>query len=288
MRSYFSLVTFSHTVFALPFAIIGFTLAVLQDEFTFSWQTLVLVLGCMLFARNAAMAFNRLVDAPIDAANARTAIREIPSGVINKTQARIFVIVNCLLFIACTAGLNLLCLALSPVALLVILGYSYTKRFTWLCHIILGIGLALAPIGAYLAVTGEFALLPCLFGVVVLLWVAGFDIIYALQDEQFDKGQGLQSIPTRFGSVSSLRLSRAIHFFCLVVLSVVSVILSQDYPNALIFIYLSLAAFAVALVYQHSIVRPNDLSNINRAFFTTNGLASIVYASILVCGISLS
>ena len=287
MRSYLSLVTFSHTVFALPFAIIGFTLAVVQPEYEFSWRTFGLVIGCMLFARNAAMAFNRLIDAPIDAENARTAVREIPSGIINSKQAAVFVVINCLLFIACTAALNKLCFFLSPVALFVILGYSYTKRFTWLCHIILGIGLALAPIGAYLAVTGTFALLPCLFGVVVLLWVAGFDIIYALQDEHFDKGLGLQSIPTKFGAGKSLRLSKLIHFTCIAVLSMVSIELASIYPNALIFIYLSLIVFAAALVYQHSIVKPEDLSNINRAFFTTNGLASVFYACILVPAISM-
>src|ERR1041385_3967632 len=178
---------FSHTVFALPFAIIGFCLAIYSGKAIFSWEKLFLVIGCMVFARSAAMAFNRYIDREFDAKNQRTAVREIPSGIITPGSALFFVIASSLLFITATFFINPICFYLSPVALLVVLGYSYTKRFTPLCHLILGIGLSLAPIGAYLAATGHFALQPLLFSFAVLFWVSGFDIIYALQDETFDR-----------------------------------------------------------------------------------------------------
>ncbi len=285
MRSYLSLVTFSHTIFALPFALLGYTLALLQPEHSFRWNDLLLILGCMVFARNAAMGFNRLVDAPIDAANARTAVREIPAGVLSTRRAAIFVVANALLFIGCAGLLNSLCLLLSPVALAVVLGYSYTKRFTWLCHLILGLGLALAPIGAYLAVTGSFAVLPVLYGVVVLLWVAGFDIIYALQDEGFDRSHDLHSVPTRFGASRALLLSRSLHTACAGVLILVSYRLAQSCPEALWFIVIGAGCFVFALAYQQSLVAVGRLSRVNRAFFTTNGVASVIYASIVGAGL---
>ncbi|MEO1437101.1 MAG: UbiA-like polyprenyltransferase, partial [Bacteroidota bacterium] len=189
MQKYLSLIKFSHTIFALPFALIGFFIAYAETGSGFSWMIFLLVLGCMVFARSAAMAFNRYLDRDIDAQNPRTAGREIPSGQLKASNVLLFVLINSLLFVVCTFFINPLCFYLSPIALLVILGYSYTKRFTWLCHFVLGLGLALAPIGAYLAVTGEFDWLPLLYSVVVLSWVSGFDIIYALQDEGFDKSQ---------------------------------------------------------------------------------------------------
>ncbi|OYX93609.1 MAG: hypothetical protein B7Y76_11570 [Sphingobacteriia bacterium 35-40-5] len=191
MNKYFSLVLFAHTVFAMPFAIIGFFLAVTTTTHEFNWLKLFLMLLCMVFARNAAMAFNRYLDRDIDAQNPRTAIRDIPSGRISSNEALIFTIANSLLFILTTLLINKLCFYLSPVALAVVLGYSYTKRFTPLCHLILGLGLALAPIGAYLVVAGEFAMLPIYFSLAVLCWVSGFDIIYALQDEEFDRQNNL-------------------------------------------------------------------------------------------------
>lgn len=202
----------------MPFAMIGFMLAVFATQggaFTpLVWQKLGLVVLCMIFARSAAMAFNRYIDRDIDAQNPRTTQREIPAGVIAPRAALGFVWTNAALFVLTTYFINPLCFYLSPVALLVVLGYSYTKRFTALCHFVLGLGLALAPVGAYLAVAGAFAPLPILYGVVVLLWVSGFDIIYALQDEDFDKSLSLSSVPTWLGRRGALALSTVLHIVC--------------------------------------------------------------------------
>ena len=278
INDFFSLVKFSHTIFALPFALLGFFLATL-DQGYLRWTTLLLVIGCMVFARSAAMGFNRWLDRKIDARNARTAVREIPAGTISSRAALIFVIVNCLLFVACTYALNPLVFALSPVALLITLGYSYTKRFTYLCHFILGLGLALAPVGAYLAATAEWATLPVLYGVVVILWVSGFDIIYSLQDEEFDREQELYSIPVRLGATNALRLGRALHLLCALVLLAALYLQLVTYPE---FRGLTLAAGALfigLLAYQHTLVRPGDLSRVDLAFFTTNGVASLVFGA---------
>ncbi|MEZ4949310.1 MAG: UbiA-like polyprenyltransferase [Saprospiraceae bacterium] len=198
MNNYLSLIKFSHTIFALPFALLGFFLATNLPGIEFSWLNLILVLLCMVFARSAAMAFNRYLDRDIDSKNPRTATREIPAGIISPKSALTFVVLNCVGFVITTWFLNPLCFYLSPVALLVVLGYSYTKRFTWLCHFVLGLGLSLAPIGAYLAAGGQFDLIPILLSLVVLFWVGGFDVIYALQDEQFDQSNALYSVPSIF------------------------------------------------------------------------------------------
>src|ERR1700712_6035004 len=211
MKKYLSLVTFSHTIFAMPFAFIGFFLAVTTTNYTFEWQKLVMMVLCMVFARNSAMAFNRYLDRNIDAKNPRTKVRDIPAGRISAPAALTFTLVNCGLFIATTWFINPLCFYLSPVALVVVLGYSATKRFTALCHLVLGLGLSLAPIGAYLVVTGAFALTPLFFSLSVLCWVSGFDIIYALQDEDFDRSEHLHSIPAYLGKVNALRLSTFLH-----------------------------------------------------------------------------
>ena len=212
VKNYLSLVKFSHTIFALPFACIGFTLA-LQEGFSFSLKLFLLVVLCMATARNAAMAFNRFIDRKFDALNPRTAIREIPAGIINPKNALFFIIINCLLFVIATYFINTICFYLSPVALFVVLFYSYTKRFTPLCHLVLGCGLALAPIGAYLAVTGLFAWLPLLFSFTVFTWVSGFDIIYALQDEAFDREHHLNSIPVLLGTKGAMIFSKILHLF---------------------------------------------------------------------------
>ena len=288
MRDYFKLVTFSHTVFALPFAMIGFTLGTVDAGRGPSWHQLLLVVGCMVFARSAAMAFNRLVDAGFDAANARTAIREVPAGVISRRAAGTFVFINAALFVVCAGLLNPLCLALSPIALAVVLGYSYTKRFTWLCHVVLGVGLALAPLGAYAAVTGEFSALSLGYGIVVLLWVAGFDIVYALQDMAFDKSMGLNSVPARFGESRSLGLARLLHLSCVAVVLVLSLRIGHEYDIVPVVLWASFTVFAGALAWQHRLVRPGHLGQINRAFFTANGFASVAYASLLIAAFSLS
>lgn len=282
MKDYFSLVTFSHTIFALPFALLGYFLAVSQPSIDFQWITLVYVLLCMVFARNAAMAFNRYLDRDIDEKNPRTATREVPAGIISERSALIFVIVNSLAFIAVTWLINPLCFFLSPVALLVILGYSYTKRFTSLCHFVLGLGLSFAPIGAYLAAGGGFDLIPILYGFVVLLWVSGFDIIYALQDADFDKSLDLNSVPVRLGKVHALRLSSFLHLICAGLITLAGWQLMVQYPEIG---WLSGGAtlfFIGMLFYQHLLVSPEDLSKVNRAFFTTNGVASLVFGVLTI------
>ena len=211
IKNYFSLVKFSHTVFAMPFALIGFSLAVSKDEYEFSMKLLLLIILCMIFARNAAMGFNRLADRRFDALNPRTKNREIPSGIIGTRAAAVFVIINAVLFIITTAFINRLTLFLSPVALLVILGYSLTKRITSLCHFILGLGLSLAPIGAYISVTGTFSIIPLIYSFIVLTWVSGFDIIYALQDDEFDKSNQLHSLPSATGRKKALAISIIVH-----------------------------------------------------------------------------
>lgn len=280
--NYLSLIKFSHTVFALPFALLGFFIGVKSTEAHFDWKVLGLVILCMIFARSAAMAFNRLIDTDVDKENPRTAIREIPAGVISKTSALVFVILNSLFFIVATYFINTICFYLSPVALLIILGYSYTKRFTFLCHLILGLGLSLAPIGAWLAVTGKFAVLPVLFSFAVLFWVSGFDIIYALQDEAFDKSKGLHSIPAAIGTKNALLLSSVFHLF-----SAAFILTAGFIAYAGMYYWIAAAIFSGLLLYQHSLVKPDDLSKVNIAFFTTNGIASIVFAALAIADLYL-
>ncbi|MCR6719562.1 MAG: putative 4-hydroxybenzoate polyprenyltransferase [Chitinophagaceae bacterium] len=296
VRNYLSLIKFSHTIFAMPFALIGFTLGVVSDFPAVSlvpgwhttamddagyWQQMgirfVLVILCMIFARSAAMAFNRYLDRHFDAKNPRTAIREIPAGILKANNVLLFTIVNSLLFIAATYFINLICFYLSPVALLVVLGYSYTKRFTPFCHLVLGIGLSLAPIGAYLAVTGVFQLLPLLFSFAVICWVSGFDIIYALQDDEFDKSANLNSIPAWLGRGRALNVSRFLHL-----LSTAFVVIAGVLGDFHLFYWMGMAVFAGMLIYQHSIVKPNDLRRVNLAFMTANGIASVVFAVFVI------
>jgi len=227
----------------------------------------------MVFARNSAMAFNRYLDRDVDAKNPRTKQRDIPAGRISPTAALTFTIINCLLFITATWFINPLCFYLSPVALMVVLGYSATKRFTALCHLVLGLGLSLAPIGAYLVVTGSFALTPVFFSLSVLCWVSGFDIIYALQDEEFDRNEQLHSIPAYLGRVNALRLSSVLH-----VLSAIFIVMPAFFTHVGIPYYIGIAFFCAMLIYQHRLVKPNDLSRVNFAFMTTNGIASVVFA----------
>lgn len=273
MKKYFSLVLFAHSIFALPFALIGFFLGIITTEAPFQWHLFILVLLCMVFARNAAMAFNRYLDRNIDAKNPRTEMRDIPAGKISANEALIFVIVNCILFVTTTAFINSLCFYLSPIALFVVLFYSYTKRFTALCHMVLGLGLALAPIGAYIAVTGHFNIVPVMYSFAVLFWVSGFDIIYALQDEGFDREEKLHSIPAALGITNALRLSVVLHILSALCVIVPLFYISFGWPY-----YLGIAIFCAALIYQHLLVKPNDISKVNKAFATTNGYASVLFA----------
>lgn len=282
MKSYLSLIKFSHTVFALPFAMLGFFLAVYHTNQGIPLRLLMLVLLCMVFARSAAMAFNRYLDRDVDEQNPRTRSREIPAGVISPRAALGFVVISSALFVACTWFINPLCFALSPVALAVILGYSYTKRFTFLCHFVLGLGLSLAPIGAWLAVTGSFDTLPLLYSAVVLLWVSGFDIIYALQDEEFDRSMQLRSVPVALGKAGALRLSSFLHFVC-AALVVVGAWQLEQLNTDLGWLHRGGAlAFICLLIYQHTLVKPNDLSRVNLAFFTTNGIAGVVFGALVI------
>ncbi|WP_346318640.1 UbiA-like polyprenyltransferase [Chitinophaga sp. YIM B06452] len=273
VKNYLSLVKFSHTIFAMPFAMTGFFMAVAWAGHSFSWTLLLLVVLCMVFARSAAMAFNRWLDAEFDKKNPRTAQREIPAGIISASNALWFVIGNVLLFMATTWFINPLCFFLSPVAMLVVLGYSYTKRFTALCHLVLGVGLSLAPIGAFLAVTGYFSLLPVLLSVMVLCWVSGFDIIYALQDEEFDRSQQLHSIPAWLGKAGGLRFSEGLHLVAAAMAITIGVMGHFSWLY-----WIGAGVFILMLFMQHRLVKPHDLSRVNLAFMTTNGIASVVYA----------
>lgn len=277
VKNYLSLVKFSHTIFAFPFAMIGFFMAVTTTHAQINLILFLLVALCMVSARNAAMGFNRYIDRKFDQKNERTQQREIPAGVVSPTAAFLFVIINVLIFITATYFINPLCFYLSPIALLVILGYSYTKRFTFLCHFILGVGLSLAPIGAFIALTGEFKLLPILVSVLVLFWVSGFDIIYALQDTDFDAQQKLHSIPQAMGVKNAIILSTLIHAVCVVLLGVIG-----WYGSLGILYWIGALIFTGLLIYQHTLVKPNDLSKINLAFGTTNGIASILFASLMI------
>ncbi len=282
MRKYFSLIKFSHTIFAMPFAMLGFFLGIYSEGGGFKAGVFVLVLLCMLFARSAAMAFNRFLDRDIDEKNPRTSIREIPAGIIKPKAALYFVVASSLLFIATTWFINPICFYLSPVALAVVLGYSFTKRFTAVCHFVLGLGLALAPIGAYLAVTGHFALMPVLYSGVVLLWVSGFDIIYALQDEEFDKSLNLKSVPVALGGRKSLRLSMVLHVICAILVLATTAFSERVFPELGWLSWGGATIFTAFLFYQHTLVRPNELSKINLAFFTANGVASLILGSLVI------
>jgi len=277
ISTYLSLVKFSHTIFAMPFAFIGFFMAASDESYGFSLRLLILVILCMIFARSAAMAFNRYADYRFDALNPRTSGREIPSGKIRRRAALIFVIVNSVLFIITTAFINNLALMLSPVALAVVLGYSLTKRFTALCHFILGLGLSLAPIGAYIAVTNRFDLLPLIYSAIVLTWVGGFDIIYALQDDDFDRLQKLFSLPAVMGRKTALRLSALSHILtaCLVVAAGVA-------GKGGYLFWAGAGIFVILLTFQHRIVKHDDLSRVNMAFATTNGIAGLLLALFVI------
>ncbi len=273
MKKYLSLVLFAHSVFALPFAFIGFFLALHTTEYAFSWKLLVLMLVCMVTARNAAMAFNRYLDRGIDAINPRTAMRDIPAGKISASNALVFTIVNSLIFIGATYFINSLCFMLSPVALFVVLFYSYTKRITPLCHLVLGAGLGLAPIGAYMVITGQFATVPVLYGFAVLTWVSGFDIIYALQDEAFDRENQLNSIPVWLGTKGAMRVSECLHVLSFIFILIPAFLM----PVGWIY-YLGVIFYAALIIYQHTLFSSTDLSRVNRDFMTTNGYASVLFA----------
>ncbi len=267
-RTVLGMVKFEHTVFALPFALLGMVLAA---EGWPAWRTVGWIVAAMVGARSAAMGFNRLADRSIDARNPRTAGRALPLGQVTPRFVALFVAASLALLLLAAWQLNPLCLKLYPLAVAILLGYSYTKRLTSLSHLLLGLALAGAPLGAWIAVRGDLTATPLVLAAAVLLWVAGFDILYALQDIEFDRRSGLYSIPARIGVLPSLWVSSLLHTGMLGLLA----LLPRIYPPGLGWAYwLGLAGCAAMLVYQHAVVRPGDLSRLNAAFFTANGVLS--------------
>lgn len=264
----------------MPFAMIGLAYGFKYSNSEYNIQLLIAVVACMVFARNAAMAFNRYIDRDIDIKNKRTATREIPAGVITPNKAIAFIILNCSLFIVTTLLINKLTFLLSPIALIVVLGYSLTKRFTWLCHIILGVALAIAPTAAFISVTGEFHWSSIILSLIVLFWVSGFDIIYALQDDEFDTSQKLFSIPSYFGRKRALIISSILHLISIIFIFTLyfTILNSVTYLIGAIL-------FSILIIYQHTIVKVNDISKVNLAFGTTNGIGSVVYSTFTIIAI---
>lgn len=265
--AYLKMIKFSHSLFALPFA---FSSAVLAAGGLPQTNRIVWITVAMVAARSAAMGCNRVIDRKIDALNPRTKNREIPSGVIPVAQACAFVVLSCIIFMVAAYMLNPLCLLLSPIALIVMAVYSYTKRFTWGCHIVLGVAIALAPLGAWIAIRGSVSWEALMLPVAVVFWLAGFDILYALADIDFDREHGLHSIPQRFGIVTSLYIARGFHLLTWIIL-----LCSGSVFHLGVVYYIGAAVVAILLVYEHSLVRPGDLSKLNMAFFNMNGYISI-------------
>jgi 4-hydroxybenzoate polyprenyltransferase len=286
IRSYASLVRFSHTVFALPFAFASLVLAWPSHPITV--RTVFWILIAMVGARTAAMGFNRLADRKFDALNPRTQSWELPKGTVKTWEAGLLTIVASIIFVFGAYQLNWTCFVLSPVALAVIFFYSLTKRFTWASHLFLGIALSLAPIGAWLAVAGwpfnlQELMVPLCLGLAVVFWLAGFDIIYSLQDREFDRAHGLYSIPVRFGVTWALRLSSLFHICTIVFLILVGIA-----ANLGLIYWIGCLAVSLVLMWEHRIVRPNDLSRINRAFFDFNAYVSIGYFLITLADVLVS
>ena len=270
LGAYLRLVAFRHSIFALPFALQG---AWLAGRGVPAWSALALVVACAVAARTAAMGFNRIVDRELDARNPRTRGRELPSGAIAPAQAAALVLLASAGFVAAAWALNPLCGKLAPAVLAVLFFYSFTKRFTWLAHGFLGLSLALAPLGAWLAIRGAFdgdLALPLLLAGAVLSWVAGFDLIYACQDREFDAREGLHSVPARFGTAAALRAARLAH------VATVALLAATWWRAELSWIYLAaVAGAAVLLAWEHSLVSPDDLSRVDMAFFTLNGWVGV-------------
>jgi 4-hydroxybenzoate polyprenyltransferase len=276
IKKYASLVMFPHTVFALPFALVGYIYAITANpQIGFDWLLLVEILFCMVFARNTAMGFNRWADRKIDADNPRTAGREIPSGEISPRAAVIFVIANALGFLIICSFINTMTLALAPVALLIVMGYSFTKRFTAWSHIVLGTALAIAPVGAYIAVTGSIAVVPVLIAGVVVTWVSGFDILYSLQDAEYDKAHGLHSVPAQFSPAGAVWISVILHL--ITAYAVVIMGLYSEFEAGTLY-WIGAALFIGMLIVQHIIFRPSKIDKIKSQFTLVNGLSSILFA----------
>jgi len=272
LKTYASFVRVSHTVFALPFALVGALLAARANASTaWSWPRLAWIVACMVTARSAAMGFNRLADAAYDARNPRTAMRELPSGRMSRGEAIAFVVLSSLLFVAAARQVSPLCAVLSPVALGIIFWYSLAKRFTNYAQIFLGLSMAVAPVGGWIAMGGPLNAAPFLLGLAIGTWVAGFDILYACQDLDVDRREGLRSIPVKFGIVGSLRFSRTLHVITIAALAGVGIVLQLNG------VYVAgVVGVAALLVYEQSLVSADDLSQVKRAF-DLNGWVGILY-----------
>jgi len=269
LKTTLAMIKFEHTLFALPFAFLG---AVLAANGLPSWWQILWITVAMFGARSAAMTFNRIIDRKFDAKNPRTANRELPSGKLSVSFAWAFFIASVILFEIAAYSLNWLTFALSPVALLSILGYSYAKRFTSLAHLILGWSLAISPTAAWIAVRGAIdSEVPILLSLLVMMWTAGFDVLYACQDYEFDKKAGLRSIPARFGIKNSLRIARLFHVQAFIVLLLLYLVTELGWLA-----FLGVLAVGGLMIYQHTLVKPNDLSRMNAAFFTTNAFVSVI------------
>lgn len=285
MKRYLSLVKFAHTLFALPFAMVGFTLGIVKSSSIVGgetlldnwWVLLLQVLVCMVTARNSAMGFNRYLDRDIDALNPRTATREIPAGDISAKNALKFVVVNSIIFTVTAFTINTLCGFLAPVALIVLLGYSYMKRVSALCHFVLGLALGIAPVGAFVAVTGTIDISVILLCIIVMLWTGAFDILYSLQDEEFDRENKLHSIPELIGRRYAMFFSTLVHL-AIIPLLLLFYINTVEIIKSEILFFIGAAIFIFLLIWQHCIVSPNNLKRLNAAFFTTNGAASLIFA----------
>jgi 4-hydroxybenzoate polyprenyltransferase len=270
VSSVLSLVKFSHTVFALPFALASAAIAARGHGIS-AWQVLAILLA-MAGARTAAMGFNRIVDRHLDAKNPRTAGREIPTGKVSVFAAALLTAASAAVFVAAAASLGRLCLVLSPLVLALVLGYSFTKRFTWLCHLFLGLAIGIAPAGAWIAVRGGLGVPALWLSLAVATWIGGFDVLYALADRDFDRGAGIRSIPARFGVPASLVLSALLHL-----IAATALVVAGRAAGLGIIYFCGVAAVVAILIYEHSIVRPSDLSRVDVAFFNLNGYVSMVY-----------
>ncbi|MGI8883162.1 MAG: UbiA-like polyprenyltransferase [Pyrinomonadaceae bacterium] len=269
LKTTLEMIKFEHTLFALPFAFLG---AILAADGLPNWRQILWITVAMFGARSAAMTFNRIIDRKFDAENPRTANRELPSGKLSVSFAWAFFVVSVILFEIAAYSLNWLTFALSPVALLSVLGYSYAKRFTSFAHLILGWSLAISPTAAWIAVRGAIdSEIPLLLSLLVLMWTAGFDVLYACQDYEYDKKAGLRSIPARFGIKNSLRIARVFHAQAFIVLLVLYLVTNLGWL-ALIGVF----AVGALMIYQHTLVKANDLSRMNAAFFTTNAFVSVI------------
>lgn len=272
---YLRMIKFSHSVFALPFAL---TSALISSEGIPKGRTLFWIIVAMVSARTAAMGINRVIDKEIDRANPRTSNREIPAGKVRPFEAIIFISLSLCIFVLSAYMLNPLCLTLSPIAIGFMFLYSYTKRFTWLSHFILGITISAAPLGAWIAVAGSLDLRVIILALAVIFWLAGFDILYALQDIEFDRSYGLFSIPSRFGIKKAITISRLCHLMTWFLLISTGLFFHLSYPY-----YIGMALVAFLFIYEHSLVKPHDLSKLDRAFFNMNGYISLtVFLSTLL------